>query len=274
MEPTSAQDTQNAAKLMRDLDLLIFVGGDGTACDIIDAVGKEIPLLGVPAGVKMYSAVFAATPREAAFVTNRFIKGLPVAEREVLDIDEDAFRKGQLKVSLKGYALVPDDNAIQESKSFLDESDDAKEAIAAWVSDMLDGVAVIGGGSTTFTLKKMLGVQGTLLGIDIFKDRKLLAKDATENEILDHLEDVKKAQIIISPLGGQGFIFGRGNEQISPEVIRRVGITNILILSTPEKLRGIPCLRVDTGDAQLDTELSGFREVYTGFKRKKLMKVQ
>jgi len=119
-ETTTPKDTKNAAKIMRNLDLLIFVGGDGTARDIIDAIDRDIPLLGVPSGVKMYSAVFAITPHEAAMVTNRFLQGLPVVEKEVLDIDEDAFRKDILKVSLKGYALVPDDNTIQESKNFLE----------------------------------------------------------------------------------------------------------------------------------------------------------
>jgi len=270
---TTPQDTKNAAKLMRNLDLLIFVGGDGTAQDIIDAIDMDIPLLGVPSGVKMYSAVFAITPHEAALVTNRFLQGLPVIEKEVLDIDEDAFRKDTLKVSLKGYALVPNDDTIQESKNFLEDSEDDKIAIATGVIDMLDGLTIIGGGSTTYALKKLAGIDGTLLGVDILEKKKLVAKDATEKVILEHLKSNKKTRIVISPLGGQGFIFGRGNEQISPEVIKKVGVDNIIILSTPNKLRGLPGLRVDTGDRQLDQELTGYHTVYTGFKRKKVMKI-
>jgi len=270
---TTAQDTKNAAKLMRNLDLLIFVGGDGTAQDIIDAIDMDIPLLGVPSGVKMYSAVFAITPHEAALATNRFLQGLPVIEKEVLDIDEDAFRKNILKVSLKGYALVPNDDTIQESKNFLESGEDDKIAIATEVIDMLDGLTIIGGGSTTYALKKLAGIDGTLLGVDILEKKKLVAKDATEKMILEHLKPNKKTQIIISPLGGQGFIFGRGNEQISPEVIKKVGVGNILILSTPNKLRGLPGLRVDTGDRQLNQELAGYHTIYTGFKRKKVMKI-
>lgn len=272
-QPTTPQDTKNAAKLMRNLDLLIFVGGDGTAQDIIDAIDMEIPLLGVPSGVKMYSAVFAITPHDAALVTNRFLQGLPVLEKEVLDIDEDAFRKDSLKVSLKGYALVPDGNTIQESKNFLEGGEEDKIAIATGVIDMLEELTIIGGGSTTYALKKLAGINGTLLGVDILEGRKLVAKDATENKILEYLESNKKAKIVISPLGGQGFIFGRGNEQISPEVIKKVGVHNIVILSTPIKLRGLPGLRVDTGNRQLDKELSGYHTVYIGFKRKKVMKI-
>jgi predicted polyphosphate/ATP-dependent NAD kinase len=272
-KPTTPQDTKNAAKAMMNLDLLIFVGGDGTAQDIIDAIDMEIPLVGVPSGVKMYSAVFAMTPREAARVTNRFLQGLPVVEKEVLDIDEDAFRKDILKVSLKGYALVPNDDTIQESKNFLEGGEDDKIAIATGAMDMLEGLTIIGGGSTTYALKKLAGINGTLLGVDILDGKKLVAKDATENMILEHLQPNKKAKIIISPLGGQGFIFGRGNEQISPEVIKKVGVNNIAILSTPNKLRGLPGLRVDTGDRQLDKELSGYHTVYIGLKRKKVMKI-
>lgn len=271
--PTTPRDTKNAAKLMKNLDLLIFVGGDGTARDIIDAVDMTIPLLGVPSGVKMYSAVFAMTPHEAALVTNRFLQGLPVVEKEVLDIDEDAFRQDILKVSLKGYALVPDDDAIQESKNFFDTGEEDKIAIATGVIDILEGLTIIGGGSTTYALKKLIGINGTLLGVDILDGKKLVARDATENEILKHLEYNKKGKIVISPLGGQGFIFGRGNEQISPEVIKKVGIDNIVILSTPNKLRGLPGLRVDTGDRQLDKDLSGYHTVHIGYKRKKVMKI-
>ena len=272
-KPTTPMDTKNAAKLMKNLDLLIFVGGDGTARDIIDTVDMHIPLLGVPSGVKMYSSVFAMTPHDAALVTHRFLQGLPVVEKEVLDIDEDAFRKDTLKVSLKGYALVPDDDAIQESKNFFDAGEEDKIAIATGVIDMLEGLTIIGGGSTTYALKKLIGINGTLLGVDILEGKKLVARDATENEILKHLEYNKKGKIVISPLGGQGFIFGRGNEQISPEVIKKVGINNIIILSTPNKLRGLPGLRVDTGDRQLDKDLSGYHTVYIGFKRKKVMKI-
>jgi len=272
-KPTTLQDTKNAAKLMKDLDLLIFIGGDGTARDIIDAIDMDIPLLGVPSGVKMYSAVFAMTPYEAALVTNRFLQGLPVVEKEVLDIDEDAFRKDILKISLKGYALVPDDDTIQESKNFLEGGEEDKVAIAKGVVDMLKGVTIIGGGSTTYALKKLVGINGTLLGVDILKEKKLVVKDATENEILQHLKSNQKAKIIISPMGGQGFIFGRGNEQISPEVIKKVGVDNIVILSTPNKVRRLPGLRVDTGDRQLNKELSGYHTVYIGFKRKKVMKI-
>ena len=184
-EPSTAVDTKNAARLLKNLGLLVFVGGDGTAQDIISAIDKKLPILGVPSGVKMYSGVFATTPREAAFITNRYLQGLPVVEREVLDINEHAFRRGLLQVSLKGYALTPNHSEVQCSKDVSVGEEENKNQIAAWITEEYTGPAIISGGSTTYALKKLMEGKGTLLGVDIYEDGRLRKKDATEHQILD-----------------------------------------------------------------------------------------
>ena len=269
-EKTTAEDTKKAVKKMKDIvDLLIFVGGDGTACDVYEALKTDKPMLGVPAGVKMYSAVFALTPRDAAEVVNSFDG--KVEEREVMDIDEEAFRKGEFKIKLRGYALVPIHEKIQAGKEIYGE--DGKEEIAEYIVEMMDNdtLYIIGGGSTTWEIKKKLGINGSFLGIDLVKNGKLLCKDVGENEIKKFLEG--KAKIIVSPLGRQGFIFGRGNQPISPEIIEKVGKENIIVVATKEKLKKLDSLKVDTGKKEIDEMLKGHIKVITGYKEMKLMRI-
>lgn len=271
--PTTADDTIRAAHTMKGCDLIVFVGGDGTAIDVLSAVGHTVPVVGVPAGVKMYSAVFGTTPRHAADIVNAFAEGLPVEEREVIDVDEDAFREGNLVLSVKGFLLVPVHERVQASKSSSTDAE-SKKIVAQHILDIMDDdtVYVIGGGSTTYELKKMLGIEGTFLGIDVVKGTALLSKDASEEEIKNTLAHATK--IIVSPLGGHGFIFGRGNEQISPDIIKRVGMDNIILIATPEKLASLTSLKVDTGDTALDTLFHGYIEVVTGYREKKIMRVE
>jgi len=272
--PTTAKDTKNAVARMKDVDLIVFVGGDGTARDIMEVIGTDIPVIGVPSGVKMYSAVFAQTPYHAAEVVDEFADGIAVEEREVVDIDENAFRKGKLSVSVKGYCLTPFHDKIQSSKDFLAGGEEAKRTIASYVVEKMDDETtyIIGSGSTTWEIKKALGIKGTLLGVDVVRRKKMLCRDAAEADIKNFMG--KRNKIIVSPLGGYGFIFGRGNEQISPEIIRKVGKDNIVAISTREKLSSIDSLKVDTGDDALDKELRGYIKVITGYGESKLMKVE
>lgn len=271
--PTTAEDTKNAVARMKDVDLIVFVGGDGTARDIMEVAGTDIPVLGVPSGVKMYSAVFAQTPYHAAEIIDEFDR-LPLEEREVVDIDEDAFRKGKLSVSVKGYCLTPFHERIQSSKDFLVGGEEAKKIIASYIAEKMDDETtyIIGSGSTTWEIKKALGIKGTLLGVDVVRGKKILCRDASEMDIKNFMG--KRNKIIVSPLGGYGFIFGRGNEQISPEIIRKVGKDNIIVVSTREKISSIDSLKVDTGDDALDEELRGYVKVITGYKESKLMRVE
>jgi predicted polyphosphate/ATP-dependent NAD kinase len=262
---TSAEDTMAIAKKMADTDaaLLVFCGGDGTARDIQKTVNMNVPVLGVPTGVKMHSAVFAVNPQAAARVTIRFLYGeLPLREAEVMDVDEKAFREGRLSAELYGYVLTPyEPHLIQANKlaSPMTESELRNQAaIAVYIIETMkpDVIYIIGPGTTTRTIGDLLDAKKTLLGVDLFCNKKIVADDVNEKQILEAING-KPVQIIVTPIGGQGFIFGRGNQQISPKVIRRVGLDNIIVVATESKLRGLKALRVDTGDPNLD---SAFRE--------------
>ena len=262
---TSAEDTVATAKKMADADvaLLIFCGGDGTARDVLTAVGTSLPVLGVPTGVKMHSAVFAVNPRAAARVVIRFLyEGVSLREAEVMDVDEEAFREGRVSAELYGYVLAPyEPHLIQANKlaSPITESElRSQAAIATYIIENMkpDVIYIIGPGTTTRTISDLLDAKKTLLGVDIFHKKKLVANDVNEKQILEAINR-EPVQIIVTPIGGQGFIFGRGNQQISPKVIRRVGLDNIIVVATERKLRSVKTLRVDTGDPSLDT---AFRE--------------
>jgi len=274
--PTTAADTVRGARALREagVDLLVFVGGDGTARDVLEAIGQAIPVLGVPAGVKMYSAVFAYTPGHAAEVVNSLGEEPCFEEREVVDIDEEKFRRDQLGVSVKGYLLCPVHHHLQPSKGFGLGGEEAKRALAERVvEDMQPGVVyVLGGGSTIGAVKEALGIEGSLLGVDVVRDGRLLCTDASADDIRGCLG--QRNAIIVSPLGGHGFLFGRGNEQITPDIIRRVGTDCITVIAAPEKLAGLGSLKVDTGDENLDAQLRGFVRVLTGHGESKLMRVE
>jgi len=262
---TSAEDTLDIAKKMMgaNVALLVFCGGDGTARDVLAAVGTSLPVLGVPTGVKMHSAVFAVNPRAAARVVIRFLyEGLSLREAEVMDVDEKAFREGRVSAELYGYVLAPyEPLLIQANKlaSPINESElRSQAAIATYIIENMkpDVIYIIGPGTTTRTISDLLDAKKTLLGVDIFHNKRLMANDVNEKQILEVINK-KPVQIIVTPIGGQGFIFGRGNQQISSRVIRRVGLNNIIVVATESKLRSVKTLRVDTGDPSLD---AAFRE--------------
>jgi predicted polyphosphate/ATP-dependent NAD kinase len=260
-EETSAEDTVAIAKKMVDagVALLVFCGGDGTARDVQKAVNMNVPVLGVPTGVKMHSAVFAVNPQAAARVTVRFLYGeLPLREAEVMDVDEKAFREGRLSAELYGYVLAPyEPRLIQANKlaSPMTESELRNQAaVAIYVIERMkpDVIYIIGPGTTTRTISNLLDAKKTLLGVDLFCNKKVIASDVNEKQILEAI-DGKPVQIIVTPIGGQGFIFGRGNQQISADVICQVGLDNIVVVATESKLRSLKgSLRVDTGDPSLD----------------------
>ena len=273
-EKSSAEDTVSAARSARDrgASLLLFAGGDGTARDIYRAVGTSIPVVGVPAGVKMHSGVFARTPESAGELTGRFLLGgiRRLVEMEVMDIDEDAFRRGIVRARLYGYLSVPlDRQLVQGAKAPTPPSERAaQEAIAAYVVEKMEEevLYLVGPGTTTRAIMEALGQPFSLLGVDAVYDRKCIGTDLREQEILDLL-DSRRARIIVSPIGGQGHIFGRGNQQLSPAVIRRVGKDGIIVVATPSKLASLRAgpLMVDTGDRALDRALSGYIRVITGY---------
>lgn len=277
---TTAEDTKRAAKemLVEKVDLILFAGGDGTAADLIKAIDTTAPILGIPTGVKMHSAVFANTPRTAGEIAARFLReGLPVQQVEVMDIDEEAYRDNRLLAELKGYANVPYEpvmmQATKEGSSGFEIAD--QKAIARWVVELMEKerVYVLGPGTTTRAVADELGIyDSTLLGVDIIRDFKLIARDVNERQVLKAIEG-KPATILVSPIGRQGFILGRGNQQLSPEVVRRVGKEEIKILATPHKLSLTPTLKVDTGDPELDRDLRGDLRVIAGYRQIRMVKV-
>ncbi|PSQ16927.1 N-acetylglucosamine-1-phosphate uridyltransferase [Halobacteriales archaeon QS_8_69_26] len=268
---TTAEDTRRAVRafLDRGVDLVLFAGGDGTAVDVAEVLSDrhavdEVPMLGIPAGVKVYSGVFGTTPRDAGRVAAAFDR---TAEREVNDIDEDAFRGGEVETELKAVVRVPVADGVQSSKQL---GGGSVESLAAGVAADADpGVTyVLGPGSTLGTIKRELGFEGSPLGVDVWRDGAVLVRDARESEILDALGEDNV--VVVSPIGGQGFVFGRGNQQISPDVIRR---SSVEVVASREKLDDTGVLRVDTGDPDLDDELRGWRKVRVGRFERRLMKV-
>jgi predicted polyphosphate/ATP-dependent NAD kinase len=270
-DPCTGQDTADAALALKEfgVDLIAFVGGDGTARDVLRGVGTSIPILGVPSGVKMFSAVFAENPRIAADIVTA--GGIPV-EREIEDIDEEAYRRDDYRVRHFGFALVPTHPGVQEGKSGFDSGEGIDSVAAAVADEREPGVTyVLGPGTTLAAVKGAMGIEATVLGIDVVRDGKVLAKDASEGQILAVIHE--PARMIVSPIGRQGFVFGRGNLQLSPEVIRRVGTGNVQVVSTRAKLQGLDALRIDTGDARLDAEFPEYFKVLVGPGQTKLMRL-
>ena len=279
---TTAQDTRNAAREMQRLGvrLLLFAGGDGTARDVCRAVGADTPALGIPAGVKIHSAVFATSPRNAGDLAVLYLRGRVsgLREAEVMDIDEQAFRQGRVSARLYGYLCVPfQGSLVQNLKVGSRPGEKASLKAIAWdVIDNLedDCLYIVGPGTTTRAIAAELGLDKTLIGVDVIFGRELAAADVNESLLLQLLEG-RKARIIVTPIGGQGYIFGRGNQQISHRVIRKVGVDRLVVVSTVEKIHslgGRP-LWVDTGDRAVDKMLSGYIRVVTGYNERMVYRV-
>lgn len=275
---TTADDTRAAAKALctHGLDLLLFVGGDGTARDIYAAVGLGPVVLGVPAGVKMQSGVYANSPQAAGRLVSLMIQGalLSLIDAEVRDIDEEAYRQGKVRSRYFGQLRVPADvRYLQQVKcGGLECEALVLDEIAADIMASMDkhGLYIIGAGTTTQAIKRAMGIKGTLLGVDLVLNGELFKADATEQEILAALSVLpvgKTATLIITLIGGQGHLFGRGNQQLSPAVIRVIGRDHIWVVASKNKLNmlnGRPIL-LDTGDQALNHQLSGYMRVITGY---------
>ncbi len=272
-EKSSAEDTKAVCKafLAKDVDLILFCGGDGTARDVAHAV-QHVPMLGIPAGVKMHSGVFAISPEAAAELALGYAHGdLAARETEVVDVDEELYRNGELKTRLYATAKTPYKPVlVQERKRIYSSADEEefKDQIALFAREfMRDGSAyILGAGTTTARIADLMGLEKTLLGVDVIQNEKLIIKDASEKDLLNLLDKEKSVKIIVSPIGAQGFILGRGSQQISAEVLRRAGAENLIIVSTPHKLSELPHLLVYTGDSELDRVLAERMLVVTGYR--------
>lgn len=279
---TTATDTRAAAAAMveRQVDLLLVAGGDGTMVDVLEAIDAAVPVLGIPAGVKMHSAVFAVNPRGAGALALRVVQGRvrETAEAEVMDVDEEALRRGIVAPRLHGYLRVPvAPSLVQGAKARSAASEAADQArIARYLVDEVldDHLCLVGPGTTTTALMRELGLEKTVLGVDAIRGRLLVARDADESALLDLLAE-EGAKLVVTPVGGQGFLFGRGNQQLSPQVLARIGRENLVVVATETKLAalgGRPLL-VDTGDADVDAMLAGYLRVVTGYRRETVYRV-
>ncbi|GAK60507.1 ATP-NAD/AcoX kinase [Candidatus Vecturithrix granuli] len=272
---TTAEDTEKAAQLMlaENVDLLLFAGGDGTARNICHAVKQKMLTLGIPTGVKIHSAVYATTPGNAGEVALMTLEGRIKDDHlaEVMDIDEAAFRNGIVSAKLYGFLRVPTESRfVQNAKSGgIASEKEVLQGIAMSVIEAMtakDVYFIIGPGTTTRTIMENLRLENTLLGVDVLYNKQLVAQDVNEAQLLEIIKG-KKARIVVTVIGRQGYLFGRGNQQISPRVIREVGKEHIIVIATKEKLialQGRPLL-VDTGDEELDKELQGYVKVTTGY---------
>ena len=270
---TTAADTVRAARAMERLgvDLLLFAGGDGTARDIVDAIGQNVVVLGIPTGVKIQSAAFATSPIAAGELARSFLerKTRGIREAEVMDIDEAALRRGIVCAKLYGYLRIPfEARLVQGAKLASGETDaTAMAEIARHIVNRMrdDTMYIVGPGTTTRAILSELGLKKTLIGVDVVHNGRLLAADANESRLLELLNE-HDAKIVVTPIGGQGYLFGRGNQQISPQVINRLGRDNIIVVATPNKLdalRGQPFL-ADSGDERTDRMLTGYIRVVCG----------
>ncbi len=281
-DPTTAEDTRQAAGAMcrAGCDLIVFAGGDGTARDIHAVVGQDRPMVGIPTGVKMHSGVFATGPEAAGRLAARFAAraGMELEPREIMDIDEAALRRGHLSGRLYGYGLVPCERQLLQAPKRGGASDDAA-AIAAAAREIAGGLDpgtayVVGPGSSAKQVLVALGIETNILGVDVIAGRRLIGSDLGEADIL-RLTQGRPLHIIVGVTGGQGFVFGRGNQPLSPAVIRRAGKDGLTIIAGAGKLIALaePRLIVDTGDPGLDAALAGYRRIVTGAGEEMVMRL-
>ena len=278
--PTDANHTQpndtcmaTTAVMKAGVDIILFVGGDGTARDVCSAIDSTQPVLGIPAGVKMHSGVFAVTPRAAAQLIIDMVEGglVSIGEHEVRDIDEEAFRSGVVKSKHYGEMLTPQEGRYLQHVKCGGKEIEALvlDDIAAEVIENIedDVLYVMGSGSTVMHIKKELcGDDCSLLGVDLFLNHELVAKDVNEHQLFEWL-DKYPSRLVVTLIGGQGHLFGRGNQQLSPRNLTKIGLKNITIVATKSKIKELDGLSlvVDTGDDQLDQKLAGMRQIVTGY---------
>ncbi len=286
---TSAADTQDAVNALLDseIDLLVYAGGDGTTRDVVAALetaeSSETPVIGVPTGVKMHSGCFAASPKAAAEALSSWLIGdLLLASTEVLDLDEDLYRQGKWVVRLYAEAMTPSSPRwMQGSKQRVEVSgeEDTTEGLADHIREILvtdDRMIIWGSGGTLRKIGEMNGFEPTTLGIDATTGKEQVGTDLSESDLLELLsEHDGSTTLLLSPMGGQGFLIGRGNLQLSPQVLRLIGIDNILGVVTPAKLLSVRKLRIETGDSELDAEFAAMRymKVLQGYRTTRVLPV-
>ena len=286
---TDANDTSQLVGSMigSDIDLLVYAGGDGTTRDVVAALSEygrpELPIIGVPTGVKMHSGCFASSPKAAAEVLSAWLEGdLLLSSTEVLDLDEDLYRQGKWVVKLYAEAITPaSPRWMQGSKMRVEASGEEEiiQGLADHVRETLidDRMMIVWGpGGTLRTIGGILGFELNTLGIDITVGGNIIGSDLNENEILSALKEHQGDVILLlSPMGGQGFLIGRGNLQLSPDVLRIIGVNRVLGIVTPAKMLTLRSLRIETGDSEMDQRFSEkkYLKVLQGYRTTRVLKV-
>lgn len=277
---TTREDTLRAAIAVRDakVDLLCFLGGDGTAADIAAAVDGKQPCLGVPAGVKITSAVFAHDVEEAAWLVQHLLPGFETLLRDVTDLDEVAYRTGHVDIELKGNLRVPMSPAIQSGK--VATSTDTpleplmEQLLQEWDPDALH---LVGAGSVCLAVKDQFWGKPTLLGVDAIQGSRIVANDLDDRQIAElvdkQLAAGGKVRVVLSTIGGQGMLLGRGTQMFRPEVLKRIGWESLRVVAPPEKLLGLRALHVDTGDPEFDLTAPKHVRVVTGWNETRMMRL-
>ena len=286
---TSASDTQDAVAMLLDhgIDLLVYSGGDGTTRDIVsslsDSESPELPVIGVPSGVKMHSGCFASSPKAAAEVLSAWIHGdLLVSSTEVLDLDEELYRKGKWVVRLYAEAFSPNSPRWMQGSKELIQTESEEDIIVGLSDHIEESIAeegrllIWGSGGTLREIGGNIGFELTTLGIDATIGSEQVGTDLAESGIIELLESHDgPVTLLLSPMGGQGFLIGRGNLQLSPAVLSSIGIENILGVVTPAKLLTVRALRIETGDESLDEEFASKRymKVLQGYRTTRILPV-
>lgn len=265
--------------MLREIDVLAFVGGDGTARDIMEAINMNVPVIGIPSGVKMFSPVFTITPEKAAELLKLYIEGeANIVKAEVLDIDEEAYRNGRLTIRLHGYLLtVRYPFFVQGSKTVtpLSEANEEIRSIAEYIVDNMEKntLYITGPGNTVKEIHRILSLKYTLLGVDAIYNEKVVGLDLNEIKLLNLLKRYRRHKLVISPIGGQGILLGRGNQVISPKVLMHIGLDNIIVIAPYWKLNTFKCMFVDTGDPKIDKEFPDYVKVLYRYGEYKVVKV-
>lgn len=287
---TSATDSSGLIANLLDsgIDLLLYGGGDGTTRDIVAALEShgrsDLPIIGVPCGVKMHSGCFASSPKAAAEVLSAWLNGdLLIASTEVLDLDEELYREGKWVVRLYAEAMTPaSPRWMQGTKQRVEASGEEEivEGLADHIKELLmteDRLIIWGSGGTLRTIGKIVGLKPTLLGIDASVGEKQVGVDLNEEQLLELLDTHNgPITLLLSPMGGQGFLIGRGNLQLSPAVLRHVGVNDVLGICTPAKLLTVRRLRIETGDTTLDAEFAEkkYLKVLQGYRTTRVLPVE
>ena len=279
------EHTVNAARRMADsgAEFIVFGGGDGTARDIHSVIGDRLPLLGIPAGVKMQSGVFATSPAAAGRLIALLLSENPggtlkFRPAEVMDIHESEYRAGRIMPRLYGYATVPAESVLlQQAKSRAVFDDDAAiVSAAATIAASLerDVSYVIGPGRSAKQVLKVLGLEGCLLGVDLVRNGNLVGTDLAAADIRAMTAGTP-IRIVAGVTGAQGFLFGRGNQQIAPDIIAQAGRSGVIVIAGIGKLSALvpPRLLVDTGDPRVDKQLCGYVRVCCGGGRWSVMRI-